>query len=126
MGIPLLTARNAEERDPHSKPEPVVVNKAFADSFFPHQNPIGGMFVSGTDGTKPASNLIVGLTGTAKYRFMREKDTPTFYDLLPEVRSGILYVRAFENPSAIIDRLVRGVVNRPTLLQQCDPLNTRN
>ena len=102
MGIPLLAGRNLEESDFHSKPEPVVVNKAFADSFFPHQNPVGKTFVSGMDGTKPPTNLIVGLTGTAKYRFMREKNTPTFYGMLPEGHSGILYVRTFGNPSAII------------------------
>ncbi len=114
MGIPLLAGRNLEARDLHREPEPVVVNKAFADSFFPSQNPIGRTFVSGTDGTKPPTNLIVGLTGTAKYRFMREKDTPTFYGLLPEGHSGILYVRTFGNPSAIVGEIRR-------ILRRIDP-----
>lgn len=120
MGIPLLAGRNLEERDLHRKPEPVVVNKAFADAFFPHRDLIGKMFVSGTDGTRPPTNLIVGLTGTAKYRFMREKDTPTFYGLLPEGRSGILYVGTFGNPSAIIGEtreLLRGLDPKVPLVE---------
>ncbi len=103
LGIPLLAGRNLEPHDMDHKPYPVVVNKAFADVFFPHQNPIGKRFISGqTDGTKPPNNLIVGLTGTAKYRSMHEKDTPNFYYLLPQDSGSIVYVRTFGNPAPII------------------------
>lgn len=102
MGIPLLRGRTLQEGDLKRKPQPVVVNKAFADFFFPHQDPIGKMFVGGTDGTKPPSNIIVGLAGTAKYRSMQEKDTPTLYGLLREEDGGILYIRTFGNPASII------------------------
>ncbi len=115
LGIPLLAGRDLEPQDKNHKPQPIVVNKAFADFFFPHQNPTGKEFVTGgTDGTKPPNSVIVGVTGTAKYRSMHEKDTPTFYYLLPEEEGGILYVRTFGNPAPII-----GEVRK--LLRRLDP-----
>ena len=79
LGIPLLAGRNLERQDQYRKLLPTIVNKAFAEFFFPHQNPIGKTFVTGgTDGTKPPNRVIVGVAGTAKYRSVHEKDTPIF------------------------------------------------
>ena len=109
MGIPLLAGRNLTAADaptpniPSTAPAVVVVNRAFADSIFPHQNPIGKMLAQGTDGTKPPRYLVVGLVATAKYRSLREPDPPTMYSALgDDIASGaLLYVRTHGAPAGI-------------------------
>ena len=109
MGIPLLAGRNLRE-EKAVKPLPVVVNRAFADFFFPGKNPLGQTFVTGRDGTRTPTHVIVGLCGTAKYRSLREPDPPTIYEPLQLVPDGnftpLLYVRTWGDPSGII-RAVR-------------------
>jgi predicted permease len=105
LGTPLLAGRKFAPGDDTAKPTRIVVNRAFADLLFPHQNPIGKFIVSGTDGTKPPTSVIVGLVGTAKYRSMREVDPPTLYWLLHKNDTGpfVVYIRTFGNPAAITD-----------------------
>jgi predicted permease len=106
MGIRLAAGRDLTARDVDAQPTPSVVNQAFADAFFPHQNPIGKRVVAGTDGTQPRfPRVIVGLVATAKYRSMREPDPPTIYFVLDESKivdsSPLLYVRTYGAPAGI-------------------------
>ncbi len=120
MGIPLLAGRALTPADrggrevtagTSSHPMPVVVNRAFADFFFPHQNPIGKRFVQGTDGTKPPTHVIIGLVDNAKYRSLREADPPTFYapmgDEAAPTGPYILYVRTHGSPASITSEVRR-------------------
>ncbi len=84
LGIPLLAGRDLTTADFGRKPLPAVVNRAFAESFFPHQNPLGKMLTPGTDGKHEPNYAIVGLVATAKYRSLREADPPTLYTPLGE------------------------------------------
>ncbi len=102
LGIPMLAGRTVGVRDLETKPKPIVVNRAFADFFFPNQNPIGKAIVQGIDGTKPPTAIIVGVTGNAKYRTMRERDTPTFYQAANDEQKNVLYVRTDGDPVAVI------------------------
>ncbi len=115
MGIPLIAGRSLAENDIGKKPEPIVINRALADLIFPHQNPIGKFVVSGTDGTKPPADLVVGLVATAKYRSMREPDPPTIYFWFDENdhdnSSSYLYVRTYGDPARIINA-VRSTLRR--------------
>src|SRR5579884_2691947 len=79
LGIPMLAGRPLMNADLGATPARIVVNRAFADLLFPHQNPLGKAVVQGTDGRKPPNAVIVGVVGTAKYRSMREADPPTSY-----------------------------------------------
>ncbi len=105
MGIPLLAGRNLRN-EKAVKPLPIVVNRAFADFFFPGRNPLGRMIVVGRDGTRPPTHVIVGVIGTAKYRTLREPDAPTLYTPLDLYQEGsfapLLYVRTWGEPAAII------------------------
>jgi predicted permease len=115
MGIPLLAGRNLNLGDLKSKPERIVVNRAFADFFFPREDPIGKMIVQGVDGTKPPTAVIVGLVGTAKYRSFREADPPICYNVANDGDAGsLMYVRTYGDPTQLINA-VRGV------LRQLDP-----
>jgi predicted permease len=106
MGIPLLAGRDLTSADTGAQPIPGVVNRAFADFFFPHQDPVGKRFVFGTDGTRPPTHVIVGLVANAKYRSLREADPPTFYappqrQYLAANRAGLLYIRTYGSPSSV-------------------------
>ncbi len=105
MGIPLLKGRDLTPPDAAAKPLPVVVNRAFADFFFPHQNPLGKGFAYGADGTVPPTHTIVGIVANAKYRGMREADPPAFYSPIDEATTAephlMLYVRTWGSPSAV-------------------------
>jgi len=97
LGISLLAGRDLTTEDAERKPMAAVVNRAFAEAFFPHQNPIGKTLVQGTDGKRPPGFVIVGLVATAKYRSLREPDAPTLYTSMAESKvhgGSLLYVRA--------------------------------
>jgi predicted permease len=117
LGIPLMAGRNLDVRDVGMKPSHIVVNRAFADYFFPGQNPVGKAIVQGVDGTKPPTALIVGVVGTAKYRSMREVDPPIYYAVTDMAHAGgVIYVRTHGDPATVM-RGVRGIVRElaPTL-----------
>ena len=50
MGIRLLAGRDVALRDIAIQPAPIVVNHAFANLFFPGQDPVGKLLAQGTDG----------------------------------------------------------------------------
>jgi len=106
MGMPLVAGRNLEIGDADQKPQHIVVNQAFADYFFPRQNPLGKVMVQGTSGDQTPRFVIVGLTATAKYRSMREPDPPIFYDVLDTSKDNrgplLMYVRTHGAPASII------------------------
>ncbi len=111
LGIPLLAGRNLELTDFGKNPARVIVNRAFANFFFPHDgNVIGKAIVQGVDGTKPPTALIVGEVGTAKYRSFREHDPPIYYSVA-KVGSTFMYVRTSGDPARIINA-VREAIRR--------------
>ena len=112
LGIPLLAGRNLNASDVGRKPEPIVVNRAFADFFFPHDSAIGKAIVNGMDGTKPPTAIVVGIVGTAKYRSLREANPPIYYGIRDEKDAGgVMYVRTYGDAAQIINA-VRGVLRR--------------
>jgi predicted permease len=107
MGITLLSGRDLTVADAAAHPTPVVVNRAFADLFFPHLSPIGKGLAQGTDGTKPPTYAIVGLVANAKYRSLRESDPPTFYSPPHNEGTYILYVRTHGSPASVTSAVRR-------------------
>ncbi len=105
LGIRLLEGRVLREDDRTTKPEPVVVNRALAELFFPNADPIGQLLISGTDGSKPPDYQIVGVVETSKSRNMQEASPATFYFLVDdEDYSAVVYVRTDGNPIGVIGR----------------------
>jgi predicted permease len=72
IGTPLLRGREFTDADRRGTERVVIVNQAFADRFWPGQNPIGKHV--GAISTPPS--VVVGVVGTAKYRSLREGPTP--------------------------------------------------
>jgi hypothetical protein len=115
LGIPLLAGRDLQPGDDEKRPQPLLVNTAFAKLFFPGQNPIGKFTVSGTaDGRRAPDGVIVGLVGTAKYRTLREENPPIAYSLKQPGIGNVFYARSYGNPASTL-QAIRAVV------QQMDP-----
>ena len=113
MGIPLLRGREFTERDDAEAPPVLVVNQAFAERFWPGEDPIGK-----TVRTRGKDRQVVGLVKTGKYFSIGEDPKPYMYYSSHDVYQGTaaLHVRTQGDPSAHFAAL-RAEVRRldPTL-----------
>ncbi|MGA7524316.1 MAG: ABC transporter permease [Acidobacteriaceae bacterium] len=69
MEIPLLAGRDFNDGDTVQSPQVMIVNRAFAEKFFPGENPLGKKLKPGTsDGPSapPAWRTIVGVVGNIR------------------------------------------------------------
>jgi len=101
VGMQIVAGRTFEDADATRKPEPVVVNQAFARRFFPDENPIGRVF--GEKGDRQ----IVGVVTDAHYRSLREPVPPTFFAPMTSGDFFTLYVRSHGSPAALIQPVRR-------------------
>ncbi|MFL6429778.1 MAG: FtsX-like permease family protein [Acidobacteriaceae bacterium] len=109
MSMPILNGRGLAAMDADVKspvPMPVVINEAFAHTFFPGQNPLGRTFGSGRPGEiAKADKRVVGIVGDSKYRSLREPLLPIYYapmQLGTEQGTEFLYVRTQGPPESVI------------------------
>jgi predicted permease len=107
MGMRFLSGRNFRADEPKTKPERVVVNRAFVRHFFPTGDAIGEKFGLGfVEQAANARYQIIGVVSDAKYRSLREVIPPTMYQLwLGEARGVepfILHVRTRNRPETVI------------------------
>jgi predicted permease len=114
MGIPLLQGRNLRQDEMAKKPQPMVVNRAFAQAFFPGQNAVGKLMAVGRDGTEQPEYEIVGVVETAKYRSIREQNAPVYYvamDIRNRNRTVYLYLRTSARTEQISNQ-ARAIVEK--------------
>lgn len=80
-GIPLLKGRYSTDHDDKTAPRVLIVNKAFADQFFPGEDVIGKFITPGaTDsGEKEMPREIVGEVGSAKLFALDAQPKPIYY-----------------------------------------------
>ena len=81
-GIPLLKGRMFNEYDDLKAQRVLIVNKAFADKFFPGEDVIGKGITPGATGpgeSKESLHEIVGLVGNAKLFAADAKPQPIYY-----------------------------------------------
>ncbi len=77
MGIEVVQGRAFTDRDsPDSQPA-VIVNRRFAEHFWPGQDPLGRAVRMGRNA--PRDYVVVGVTPTGKYRTLGEKPLPYMY-----------------------------------------------
>jgi predicted permease len=110
MEIPILYGRSFNVHDTPSSPGVAVISRALAQREFGGNDPIGLSFQTKQDGEK---FQIVGICADAKYGWIRETATPTFYVLYTQqqdARGSMTYeVRTKGNPRDYTDA-IRGVV----------------
>jgi putative ABC transport system permease protein len=81
LGIPLLEGRQFTERDNPKAPAVVIVNRAFANQFFPGEHVVGKRMQPGAstrDGAAPMRE-IVGVVGNAVQTPLEPKAEPIYY-----------------------------------------------
>jgi putative ABC transport system permease protein len=100
-GTSILRGRGFEETDREGAPLVTVVNQAFADKFFPKQDPIGKRFRCFGE---TWILEIVGVSRTAKINTLGEDPTPAFYlPILQHYASAVtLHVRTNGDPMAAL------------------------
>jgi predicted permease len=116
MSIPILAGREFSAEDRAGGPGAVVVSRAFADRFWPGQDPLGREVFRGTN-EKPWT--VVGIAGDVKLHSMGEAPQPFLYfpmDQSPPHNLQLLIRGALPQAelAAILRRVIREV--NPSLL----------
>jgi putative ABC transport system permease protein len=118
MRIPLLSGRAFTEQDTANSPGVVVVNEAFADKYFPNQNPVG-KHLRLASATKPDIEII-GVVGNIHHDGLSESRAPEMYVPFAQDPAGQMHivVRAAANPenlAAALKEIVAGIDKDETL-----------
>jgi len=115
LGIPMVSGRYFTDADTPTSPAVTVVNRAFADRYFPGQDPVGHIVSMGKG--RFAEMHIVGVIGDMKQRKVTEATNPEIYFCLPQIEPGIpLYGIA----AAFMQVAIRAAVPADALRTQFD------
>lgn len=80
LNIPFVAGRDFTLRDDDKAPGVVIVNKAFAQRFFPNENVLGKHITPGASNHgEPQPREIVGVVGNVKSRRLDVEDRPEYY-----------------------------------------------
>jgi predicted permease len=125
-GMSLLAGRDISADDRQETPHVAVINQAFAQRFFPGQDPIGHSFALGAPFHPETGMEIVGVVKNSKYNSLDEKTLPlAFIPLLqepfnnhpgepvnrPYKYGNELNLRAAGDPSALSQALRRAIAD---------------
>ncbi len=111
LRIPLLRGRAFAAEDHAGTAHVVVVNQAFVEQYFPHQDPVGAHIAWARD-TPRDWMTIIGVAGDVRHFGPAQPERPAAYDLYSQTaqdwkRWMFLVVRSWVAPSAL-----RAEVNR--------------
>ena len=114
MRIPLKSGRTFEARDRQDSAPVMMINQAFAEKYFAHQNPLWQRINIGdgvAHGRPPRQ--IIGVAGTAKHGNLAEPESPEFY--IPFAQDPDNYmdivVRTSEPAPSGLEAMVRRAVH---------------
>jgi putative ABC transport system permease protein len=99
MGIPLVKGRPFTDQETKEPAKTVIINEAFAGSYFPDEDPLGKRLM--IDMGESATCEIIGVTRDIKQFSLQSESTPTMY--LPSIEVGrpTLVVRTSGDPLAL-------------------------
>jgi predicted permease len=107
VGMRITKGRDFSEHDDNKAPDVIVINEAFADRFFPGEDPIGKRIkpsITVEAGKSPAWREIIGIVGNIKYRGVSKDFAPEYY--VPESQlpfdTMVLTVRTTGDPRGIV------------------------
>ena len=118
LGIPLLRGRTITRGDIPGAPRAVVVNRTFADRYFPSGDAIGHTFKV-ADPAVIGTWQIVGIVGDAKYNSLSEKPQPFAYLSVAQLTGDDRYAYTLQVRSAGDPAKIAGEVRRA--LAEIDP-----
>ncbi|MEZ2345930.1 ADOP family duplicated permease [Terriglobus sp. RCC_193] len=114
LGVPLLKGRFISEQDTADKPLVAVVNRHFAESYFPGQNPIGKTF-GDTSLTPKSMKTIVGVIDDLHEGSLDDPIWPAaYYSAYQSVDQAAIVLRVASGESSIIASL-------PGVIRSVDP-----
>jgi hypothetical protein len=87
IGVPIVRGRNFTEQDTATSTPVVIVNQAFVRQFFPHEDPIGKRFGTGSPENSGAFQ-IVGVFADFKMTNPRAEERPLFFRALSQQYGG--------------------------------------
>ena len=106
IGTPLLEGRDFTAQDDSAAARAIVVNKRFAERFWPGQDPIGRTVKVGS-----RDHTVIGVTPTGKY--LRLGEDPTAFMYLAQAQhwtsSMNIVIRTTNDPATVIPALRREV-----------------
>jgi predicted permease len=80
MRIPLISGRVFEPTDTDKAPLVAMVNRAFADKYFPGEDPVGKVFEPGiSDGRTKGKRRIIGVVGNTKRFDLTAGPSPEYF-----------------------------------------------
>ena len=105
MEIRWLAGRDFRPDEITNARSSVIVNQAFAEKFFPGQNPIGQTFEKFGDDPAPVKEQIIGVAADARFNNLREPEHPTIYSPLHDAAGSTLNVRTCSRAFPLIPSL---------------------
>ncbi len=109
LRVPVKRGRAFDARDREGGPRVVLVNEAFAQKYFPGQDPVGHRIGVGRGFADGAE--IVGVVGDQRFRSIEAPAEPDVYIAYDQAaqRDGYLYVRTDGRPAALASAIRREV-----------------
>ncbi len=110
FNTPLIQGRTFRDSDTAEAPHVAIVNRVFAERFFPGQSPLG-RFIR-IDRDQPAWSQIVGIVGNMKGSFSRIQEEPQMYEpylQVPMDPEMWVDVKVAGDPNALAGALRRAV-----------------
>jgi predicted permease len=95
MGIPLLEGRSFTDDDATGRPLVAIVNRNFAEKYFPGQNVLGKRFHFRDDNPKPTWWTIIGVVANVRHASLEEQ---------PQLQTYRPFWQASDSSSAIVLR----------------------
>jgi predicted permease len=109
IGTPVLEGRDFSDLDDHRHPRVLIVNRAFADKFFPGQSAIGKRIQSGATGPyddDTPMREIVGIVGDARQSPLSRTPDPIYYMPFRQLPWGAsIVVRSDVPPETLVPTL---------------------
>ena len=95
LGMPLLMGREIGLQDTSVSTKVAVVNQAFAQAFFPNQNPIGRRITFEEDSDEDDCE-IVGVIADSKYHDAKDRIDRTVFRPILQIDDGQSYINVFQ------------------------------
>ncbi len=99
MNIPLLAGRSLTDADAIAN-GPIVINRKFADTYFPNGNPIGRR-ISG-DEKQEHWSTIVGVVADVRHTSLEEEPQPQMYGASYDLGDAYFAVRSIQPPPVVV------------------------
>ena len=113
MAIPLVKGRDFTARDDGKAPSVIIVNSAFAEKFFPGEDPIGKHIKPGIsfDEDEPPMREIVGVVGNVRHLKLDAAEEAEFYAPHAQIPfdSMTLVVKSDKDPRGLVGAIQQEV-----------------